>query len=38
MGHQNERFFTLMTRYLPLWRHYREELNREPLGHETWEY
>lgn len=36
--HHNERFFALMTRHLPLWHHYREELNHEPLVHETWEY
>ena len=34
----NERFVSYMNRYLPLWHHYREELNRSPLGHETWEY
>ena len=36
--HHNERFITYMNRYMPLWTHYREELNRAPLGHETWEY
>jgi predicted metal-dependent hydrolase len=34
----NDRFVEYMNRFMPLWRHYREELNREPLGHETWEY
>ncbi|HEY0754161.1 MAG TPA: SprT family zinc-dependent metalloprotease [Ktedonobacteraceae bacterium] len=36
--HHNERFMAYMNRFMPLWQHYREELNREPLGHETWEY
>ena len=36
--YHNERFITYMNRYMPLWTHYREELNRAPLGHETWEY
>ena len=36
--HHNERFLMYMNRFLPLWQHYREELNRAPLGHETWEY
>ncbi len=27
-----------MHSFLPLWQHYREELNRAPLGHMTWEY
>jgi predicted metal-dependent hydrolase len=36
--HHNERFVAYMNKYMPLWQHYREELNREPLGHETWEY
>jgi len=36
--HHNERFIGYMNRYMPLWQIYREELNREPLGHETWEY
>ncbi len=34
----NERFMAYMNRFMPLWRHYREELNRAPLGHEDWEY
>ena len=33
--HHNERFVSYMSRYMPLWRHYREELNHSPLGHET---
>ena len=36
--HHNERFLTYMNWFMPLWQHYREELNRAPLGHETWEY
>lgn len=36
--HHNEQFMMYMNRFLPLWQHYREELNRAPLGHETWEY
>jgi predicted metal-dependent hydrolase len=36
--HHNERFIAHMNRFMPLWRYYREELNREPLGHATWDY
>lgn len=36
--HHNERFTIYMNRFMPLWQHYREELNRAPLGDETWEY
>lgn len=36
--HHNERFMMYMNRFMPLWQHYREELNRAPLGHESWEY
>lgn len=36
--HHNERFTAYMNRFMPLWQHYREELNQAPLGHETWEY
>jgi predicted metal-dependent hydrolase len=36
--HHNERFIAYMNRFMPLWQYYREELNREPLSHETWEY
>lgn len=35
--HHNERFTAYMDRFMPLWRIYREELNRTPLGHEMWE-
>ena len=34
----NSRFTALMTRYMPKWRHYREELNRLPVRHEEWDY
>lgn len=36
--HHNDRFTALMDKFMPQWRHYREELNRRPLGHETWGY
>ena len=36
--HHNECFIAYMNSFMPLWRYYREELNREPLGHESWEY
>jgi predicted metal-dependent hydrolase len=35
--HHNARFTAYMNRFMPLWQHYREELNRTPLGHEEWE-
>ena len=35
--HHNARFTAYMNRFMPLWQHYREELNRAPLGHEEWE-
>ena len=34
----NERFRSLMTRFLPTWKSRRDELNRGPLGHEDWTY
>lgn len=34
----NERFAQLMTRYLPKWRHEKQELNRFILSHEEWSY
>lgn len=34
--HHNDRFKALMDQYLPLWRQYREELNRQPLSNEAW--
>jgi len=33
-----EQFVAHMDRFLPQWRLLRDELNRGPLGHETWEY
>jgi hypothetical protein len=27
-----------MNKFMPLWQHYRQELNQAPLGHESWEY
>lgn len=36
--HHNDRFTATMSRFMPLWQHYREELNRMPLGHASWEY
>jgi len=36
--HHNERFRALMDQYLPQWQLYRDELNREPLAYEQWEY
>ena len=36
--HHNDRFTALMDTFMPQWRRYREELNRFPLGHETWGY
>jgi predicted metal-dependent hydrolase len=35
--HHNERFRKYMDRFLPHWLLSREELNRAPLGHETWD-
>ena len=36
--HHNEHFIAYMNSFMPLWQYYREELNRAPLGHESWEY
>lgn len=36
--HHNERFKSLMDRFMPQWRMYSEELNRAPLSHEGWVY
>ena len=36
--HHNERFLELMNKVMPQWRLLREELNRAPLSHETWDY
>lgn len=32
------RFVELMDRFMPKWRHYRDELNRLPVRHEDWIY
>ncbi len=34
--HHSDEFVALMDRRLPQWRSIRDELNREPLGHELW--
>lgn len=34
--HHNERFTTLMDEHMPLWRQYREMINRFPLAHDEW--
>ena len=36
--HHDDRFITLMDRYLPSWRLIRQTLNEEPLGHSNWAY
>lgn len=34
----NDRFAELMSKSMPQWKLYREELNRSALGHEEWSY
>jgi predicted metal-dependent hydrolase len=34
----NATFISLMDKFMPQWRHFRDELNRAPLGHVEWEY
>ncbi len=34
----NANFKSLMDKFMPQWRHFRDELNRAPLGHVEWEY
>ena len=34
----NNRFITLMDRFMPKWRFYKDELNRLPVRHEDWVY
>jgi hypothetical protein len=36
--HHNDRFLTLMEKYLPQWKFYKEELNRLPVSHGEWTY
>jgi hypothetical protein len=34
----NSRFISLMDKFMPKWRFYRDELNRLPVRHEEWGY
>jgi predicted metal-dependent hydrolase len=34
----NATFISLMDKFIPQWRHFKDELNRAPLGHVEWEY
>lgn len=34
----NDRFLSLMNKFMPNWKQYRDELNRMPLAHAEWEY
>ena len=34
----NERFITLMNKFMPKWQHHRAELNKLPVAHWDWEY
>jgi predicted metal-dependent hydrolase len=34
----NDRFVAYMDEFMPQWRLFRDELNKEPLGHATWAY
>ncbi len=36
--HHNENFKMYMDRFMPQWRLHRDELNRNPLSHESWSY
>ena len=36
--HHGDRFVRSMDKFMPQWRQYREELNRHPLSHESWNY
>lgn len=36
--HHNDRFVAHMDKFMPQWRLFRDELNREPLGHAEWAY
>jgi predicted metal-dependent hydrolase len=36
--HHNDVFLNYMNKFMPQWRHYRDELNRAPLAHQEWEY
>jgi hypothetical protein len=34
----NDRFVSLMERFMPKWKFHRDQLNRLPVRHEVWEY
>jgi predicted metal-dependent hydrolase len=34
----NVRFTVLMTRFIPNWRHLKDQLNRLPVRHKDWDY
>lgn len=34
----NQRFVALIDKFMPQWRQFRDELNRQPLSHAEWEY
>ena len=36
--HHNEHFVAYMDKFMPQWRLFRDELNKAPLAHATWEY
>lgn len=36
--HHNDRFLTLMEKYMSQWKFYKEELNRLPVSHGEWDY
>ena len=36
--HHNDRFLSLMEKYMPQWKFYKEELNRLPVSHGEWTY
>ncbi|MEI6050677.1 MAG: SprT family zinc-dependent metalloprotease [Bacteroidota bacterium] len=36
--HHNDRFLTLMGKYMPQWKFFKEELNRLPVSHGEWSY
>ena len=36
--HHNDRFFSLIEKFIPQWKFYKEELNRLPVSHGEWSY
>jgi predicted metal-dependent hydrolase len=34
----NYKFIALMDKFMPQWRQFRDELNRQPLSHQEWDY